>query len=349
MEKTKQMVWLFGLTILLVACNANEQDSSANEATGEQKEEMAEDVDDDSKVKGKEESAKTEASEEASSSKQNAPEDQGAMEGWFEGEIAIVGKTVTASGTTNLLPGSELTLVTDPEEGTVIGSKSSTSVVEDDGTFLIERDVPDNMEGLVNLELKFEVVDQEEEVNAHYEDKLGGDFVRVSTDINNDTLSKKLSFKETISIDDGNQAIDIVEPNWEANDELGNTNVQIDANVSRKGNYLVVKLNSNLVDGTYVSGKPIIPGYVATGFMAFTYTNPDGSALLYIKNPEKDDRIKDLEEFEILIEMDPSRHENSLHVHEAYGENGEKLKGELVKDLDDSNVIEKKITVIAEN
>lgn len=340
MKKTKQMLWLIGfVTILLVACNANEQDSSANEGRGEQKKEMTEDVED-SKVKVKEESAETEASKEASNSNPNAPEDQGAMEGWFEGEIAIVGKTVTASGTTNLLPGSELTLVTDPVEGTVIGSKSSTSLVEDDGTFLIERDVPDNMEGLVNLELKFEVADQEEEVNAHYEGKLVGNFARMSTDINNGTLSKKFSFKETISIDEGDQTINIVEPNWEANDELGNPNVQIDANVSRDGNYLVVKLNSNLVDGTYVSGKPIIPGYVATGFMAFTYTNPDGSALFYIKNPEKDDRIKDLEEFEILIEMDPSRHENSLHVHEAYGENGEKLDGELVKRQEDKNVIE---------
>ncbi|WP_404458870.1 hypothetical protein [Oceanobacillus kapialis] len=345
-SKFKWLCLIGCMTLALVACSEDEQESSANETTDEQNDEVVEE--ETTGGANSEEGADTDTSEETSNSNSTAPEDQGAMEGWFEGEIEIAGNTVTATGTTNLLPGSELTLVTDPLEGTVIGSNSSDGVVEEDGTFHVEKDIPENAEGFINLELKFESAYQEEEISSHYADNLAGSFSRTSTDINNDVVSKKFSFKEIVSINEGDQTIDIMEPSWEAKDDLGNTNVKVDASVSREGDHLVVELNSNLVDGTYVSGKPVIPGYIATGFMAFTHTNPDGSALLYIKNPEKDDRIEDLEEFEILIEMDPGRHENGPHVNEAYGENGEKLEGELVKELDDKKVIEKKISVTAE-
>jgi hypothetical protein len=336
-KKLVLLLSLLSLLFLITACGNNEKNAQEKEkkVKTEQKSEVKKDNDDE-----KEESE--EVSFEVEDTK--APKDQGDLEVWFKGDIELDGNKIIAKGTTNLLPESRLSLDLSPEEGTFIGGDGSGSV-ESNGTFEIEAGVPDGFEGLLHVNLTFKSGDQSDDIKNHYSEGVTGGFARNYFDTYEENVLTEASFRSTVVFDGGSQTISIAEPEWDIPNDLGNSTVWMKPTVEKFEDYVVVKIKSNLVEETFIRGIADIPNYITTGFSGSTYTNPDGSAVIYIEDPEKDNRIKDITKYDIKIEVDPTDGNNGKHVIEAYGEKGEKLSGDLVFKKDEGKAISQKVTI----
>lgn len=320
--------------LLLTACsNSENNEQEETENTGSQEE----------LVTNTEDEEDTAASaEEVSNIENQAPEDQGDLEVRLEGEIHVADKVVSVEGATNLLPESQLILLVSSEEGVLIGTNDRTQV-DENGAFELESTLPEEVEGLLHIEVKFEPVNQNEEIKNHYVNELTGSFVRNYSEA--DETHQKVSFQQTVTLEDNDQTFAIVEPRWEVPDDYGEESVRLEPVVEKQDDYIAVKINSNILDGTFIQARADIPNYITSGIQGYSYTNPDGSAVLYVENPEKESRIKDLTEYEIVITMDPAHSNNGPHVTDVYGESGEKLVGDFVQTENDTNIIRETITV----
>ncbi|WP_042142205.1 hypothetical protein [Paucisalibacillus sp. EB02] len=276
-----------------------------------------------------------------------APEDQGDLAVWFEGDFKVEGNKILLSGKTNLLPESQLALNTDSVDGIIIGG-NGFGKVEGTGDFELEAGVPDDFKGVLHIELSFESGNQAEEITEHYSEGITGNFARVYYDSYEDEVLSKATFHKTIVFDGEEQTFAIEAPEWNIPDDLGDANVWINPSVEKFEDYVVINIESNLVEETFIRATGSIPNYITTGFNGTAYTNPDGSATIYIKDPEKDDRIKDLEKYDIKLEVDPADGNNGKQVKEAYGEMGDKLLGDLVVEQGEGKAINQKITITAE-
>ncbi len=333
------MFLLFSLVaVLLMACS--NKDSSKEE---KQEEEKIEKEETEKETNKDSEAESVEEEEEVSFEVLTPPEDQGDMEVWLEGDFMIKDKVVTVKGQTNLLPDTQIRLVADPEESIIIGGGYKTATVQENGEFEIELKLPSNLKELVHLELKATLENAKDEIKEHYGDDITGVFVRM--DENAEEPYKKISYKKTLFLDDSEQSFSIEPPAWTIPEDIGSPNVTIEPSIKREGEYLVVNVESNLISDAFLQGNADIPNYITTGFDGSTFTNPDGSATLYIENPEKDSRIKNLEEFEVVLKVNPTNSYQGPHVLEVYGENGEKFEGSLVKQTDDYQYIEQRIKI----
>ncbi|GIO27254.1 hypothetical protein [Ornithinibacillus bavariensis] len=334
--KSKKLIILLCVLFLMTACGKNEVDSpDKKENNTEQK------SNNQNKSEEKEESEEVSFEVEGT----NAPKDQGDLQVWFEGNIELEGNKVIAKGVTNLLPESRLTLDISPEEGTFIGGDGSGNV-DSNGTFEIEAGVPDGFEGLLHVELSFKTGDQsDDKIKEHYSEGIKGGFARIYYDSYEDEMYSKAAFRNTIVFDGQSQSFSIIEPEWNKPDDLGNPTVWMKPTVEKFEDYVVVKIESNLIEDTFIRGTADIPNYITSGFSGSTYINPDGTATIYIKDPEKDSRIKGVSKYDIKIEVDPADGNNGKHVIEAYGENGERLSGDLVYKKDDGKAISQKVTI----
>ncbi|GAA0489970.1 hypothetical protein GCM10008986_14860 [Salinibacillus aidingensis] len=339
---------LFMVMFLMACGNHSEEDASASEDEKKQSEEQDTEKNEEQK-KDEDKEEKSEEDEESGDVsfevQQSAPEDQGEMEVWLEGDFTIKNKVVTVNGTTNLLPESELYLDFDWQDGSIIGGYTRTRV-NGNGVFKLEKELPNDVEGIIHTELSFDMSKQDEEIQEHYGDKLAGHFLRYETGTEEETY-RKASFQKTIELDDKEQSFSIEEPRWKIPENSGNPEVELEPSIEKKGKYVVVTLESNLIGGAYVRADTEIPNYITSGYYDDGYTNPDGSATFYIRDPERE--MDDISEYEIMISMDPTHHNNGAHVKDAYGKNGEKLSGEyLRKDHEDKQTIEQTLTVTAE-
>ena len=339
------IVVMTALLFFLAACSDSDEKATKekeSENTEEKSEDKAEEKDQPEDEEVEEEEESEEVSFEVNDS--TAPDDQGDLDVWLEGDFQIVDHKIIVKGKTNLLPESRLYLNTEAVEGVIIGGNDSV-IVEGNGSFEIEAGVPDDFEGLLHIELSFESGNQTEEITEHYSEGITGSFARIYYDTYEDQVLGKATFHKTILFDGEEQSFAIEEPVWEIPEDLGDANVWIKPNIEKFEDYVVVNIESNLVEDTFVRATGIIPNYITSGFVGTSYINPDGSATIYIKDPEKDDRIKDLQEYEIKLEVDPADGNNGKQVTDAYGEAGEKLLGELVVEQGEGKAINQKITI----
>jgi hypothetical protein len=342
------VVVMTALLIVLAACSDSgekvdkEKENEKIEETTEDNKEKKDETEDEV-VEEEEESE--EVSFEVNDS--TAPEEQGDLEVWFEGEFQIVDHKVIVSGNTNLLPESRLYLNTDSVEGVIIGG-SDSGIVEGNGSFELEAGVPDDFKGLLHIDLSFESGNQTEEIIEHYSEGITGSFARIYYDSYEDQVLGKATFHKTILFDGEEQSFAIEEPVWNIPDDLGDANVWIKPTIEKFEDYVVVNIESNLVEETFIRATATIPNYITSGFVGSSYSNPDGSATIYIKDPEKDDRITDLQTYDIKLEVNPTDGNNGKQVTDAYGEAGEKLLGDLVVEQGDDKVINQKITITVE-
>ncbi len=276
---------------------------------------------------------------------QEAPEDQGDLDVRLEGEFQIDNKLVSVKGMTNLLPESQLVLSIESEYGLLVGGIDRTKVNEN-GEFELEYSLPDEVEGIVHIELKFEPANQYGDIKNYYLNQLSGSFVQNYAKANE--IYQKVSFQQSATIDGSQHNFSITEPSWDLPDDYGEPSVWIEPVIEKQEDYVVVKINSNIVEDTFILARADIPNYITSGFQGYSYTNPDGSTVLYINDPEKDSRIKNLTEYDIIITMNPSHHNNGPHVTEVYGENGQNLAGDLVHAEDETKVVEQTITITVE-
>ncbi len=336
------MVILALMISILAACSNGE-----NEKQVETENQNDASTQKESGSKTEDEEDSTDSTEEVSFEVNQGLEDQGDLEVKFEGDIHVENKVVSVKGTTNLLPESQLTLLVDSEDGVLIGT-SDRARVNENGSFELETTLPDNVEGILHIEVKFEPTSQDvEEIKNHYLNELSGGFVRNYVEL--DETYQKASFQQTITLDEGEeQTFAITEPSWEIPDDYGEATVWIEPEIEKQGDYVAVKINSNIIDGTFIQARASIPDYITWGIQGSGYINPDGSAVLYFEDPEKDSRIKNLTEYDIIITMEPSNSNNGPHVTEIYGENGQNLAGDFVDTEDGSKVIRQTITVTVE-
>ncbi|GEM_PF-4098690 len=327
------------ITLFLNACsnNENEKQEEAENNTDSQEESVTND---------EEKGDSSASAKETSSEEEQAPENQGDLEVRLEGEIHVADKAISVEGATNLLPESQLLLLVSSEEGVLIGTDDRAQVNEN-GAFELESTLPEEIEGILHIEVKFEPANQSEEIKDHYENQLTGSFVRNYLEV--DETNQKASFQQTVTLEDDDQTFAIVEPNWEMPEDYGDESVRLEPEIEKQEDYIAVKINSNIVDGTFVQARADIPNYITPGIQGHSYTNPDGSAILYVENPEKESRIKDLTEYEIVITMDPADGNNGPHVTEVYGESGENLAGDLVQTENDTKIIREIVTVTVED
>lgn len=335
------------LFFVITACDSSEK-SGNKDADKVESEEKTDENDGESTDKKDQEGESKEESSELDNSE--VPKDQGDLNVWYEGDFTIEGSQIIAKGTTNLLPESRLYLNIQPEEGTFIGGDGNGNV-DRTGAFEVKANIPDGFDGILHIELSFDSSSQvEEEIENHYKDGIEGSFARIYYDSYGETVSTKAAFRKTILFNGDKQSFSIEEPQWNIPEDLGDPNVWIKPTVERFEDYIIVNLESNLVEDTFVRADANIPDYITTGFSGTSYVNPDGSATIYMKDPEKDSRINNLSDYTIEIEVDPSHGNNGKQVIDAYGEKGEKLTGDLVinKGNDEGNVIGHKITINVE-
>jgi hypothetical protein len=360
---TYKKIWFFIVFLLLafvlIACsddkNASnnkesneslEQQNDGEESTNDQTEEPNDDNQEQGETPDDEEEGSTDDSEDVNFEVQTAPEDQGDPEVSIEADFTVQDNVVTVKGTSNLLPDTELTLVADPKDYNIFGGSWNNGYVKENGEFEIEQKLPDDVDGLVFIELTMEIDEQNDEIKAHYKDKIKSNYLRMDTDSEEGT--KMIAFNKTVNIEE-NQTFSMTEPSWgEPPEDMGSMNVWIEPTVEKQGEYVVVKVKSNLLDGTYISVNADIPGYITTGFGNSSHVNPDGTAVIYIDDPEQDDRIEGLTEYELEISVNPSHYNQPAYVVEAYGENGENFEGDLAKTYDDKKRIEQSITITVE-
>src|SRR5690606_25238749 len=100
--------------------------------------------------------------------------------------------------------------------------------------------------------------------------------------------------------EEGSVEVEITPPTWNKPDDYGSTSIRIEpTKVVKDESYIYVDGTSNLLEGTSLRGRALLPGYITSGFIGHTTVNPDGSFRIIFDNPETDSRIKNLEEYEI--------------------------------------------------
>ncbi|MGN7385358.1 hypothetical protein [Sporosarcina sp. SAFN-015] len=313
------------IIMLLVGCTKNEDDS------------VTEAADTPEKVEGEEADGEEEVPEESEVEIVKPAEHLGEMEIEFAGTASIEGSEVKVVGQTNLLEGSILFIDMDWVEGTLFGG-NNTAIVEHDGSFTYETKLPDKVDGMITLELKFEPAQQNDEIREHYGESgenLEGPFIRQYDYKMKEIVYKKASAIVVLPREEGAVEVEITPPTWNKPDDYGSTWIRIEpTKVVKDESYIYVDGTSNLLEGTSLRGRAILPGYITSGFIGHTTVNPDGSFSIIFENPESNTRIKNLEEYEITVETDLY---NTLFATaiEAYGENGEKMTGDLIEEEGD--------------
>lgn len=266
-------------------------------------------------------------------------EDQGNYQVAINGDIQLQDRTLTASGITNLLPGSKLYFYLKPLEGTFIGG-TATTLVEEDGSFQLKSKLPEKYDDpSVFTEIVFSPggVTDDEIIQYYTEagEPLKGPFVRLYEE--DEELMKKISVTTEISLAQPETTVSIEEPKWEKPEDYGSPNVWIEATVQEDERYVYINGKSNLLEGSTIFGRLHMDGYITSGFSGRVNTNPDGSFQLIITNPKG--KIADLKGYEIQLKFSTTDGNNLDYIKETYGENGEHLQGKLLSNENGENFI----------
>lgn len=269
----------------------------------------------------------------------------GPMKIEFAGTVSLDGRMLKIDGMTNLLEGSKLYIGLDWVEGTLIGG-NRTATVEHDGSFAYETELPENVDGLITMEVKFEPAHQNDEIKEHYGESgenLEGPFIRQYDYSMKEIVYNKASVIVELPQHEGRGEVELTAPDWKKPDDYGSTSVRIEpTKVVKDERYIYIDGKSNLLEGTKLRGRAVLPGYITSGFIGHTAVNPDGSFRIIFENPETDSRIKKLEEYEITVETDLYNTLFATGV-ETYGENGEKMTGNLIKEEGDGQMAKVRI------
>ncbi|MCG7344143.1 hypothetical protein MHZ92_08365 [Sporosarcina sp. ACRSL] len=327
-QPLKILITALFIALLLVGCT-KETDQGEAEAAKTPDEDVVT-----SEEENAEESVEGETDEEEEIEIIKPAEHLGGMDIEFSGTASIEGGEIKVEGQTNLLEGTKLYIDMNWVEGVLIGG-NRTAIVERDGSFTYETKLPDKVDGLITMEVKFEPASQNKEIKEHYGESgenLEGPFIRQYDYKMKEIVYHKASAIVVLPREEGLVEVEITPPNWNKPDDYGSTTIRIEpTKVVKDEQYIYVDGESNLLEGTNLRGRAILPGYITSGFIGHTNVNPDGSFSIIFENPETDSRIKNLDEYEITIETNMSNTLFATAV-EKYGEDGEKMTGDLVEE-----------------
>ncbi|MCH1624007.1 hypothetical protein [Fredinandcohnia quinoae] len=317
--------YLFLIIVFIMVLSGCSDDTTKEAKVEPKKEVKVDDVEKhEDKPKGKDDKKKVDATP------ITIREDKGDYSVDIEGDITFKENTLYVTGTTNLLPGSKLYFYIDSMSGTIIGG-TDTTLVKEDGSFQLESKLPDGYDDpIIYTKIVFNSAASNEEITQHYKedgDPLEGPFVRLYEE--NDDIGKEIVVITDVEIKEGTVA-KIQPPNWKKPDDYGATTVWIEAEIEEDDEFVYVTGRSNLLEGAFVSGRLQMEGYITSGFQDSKNVNPDGTFNLTITNPNK--KIKNLKGYDLKLSFSPTDGNNFIYISKTYGENGEKLLGNLVNE-----------------
>ncbi len=281
-------------------------------------------------VEGKEEQISSE-----SKSEEETKDKLGSYTVQLDGEVHEEGDKFIIEGKSNLLPGSRLVseVVLEADELHLDDEvfSDSTELVDEQGNFRMELEHHQYGEAEILVRFDFEG-QQEDDIKRHYGErgqKLDGPFVYKHEHFGD--VFQKAEVSVTYDPDEPSDLV-FKQPNWhDLPDDYGDPRVWIEIeDISDDGEFFYIHGISNLLEGSLIE--------VSYGFNSNdTQVQPDGSFDVKID-------YEYLEDTDFIVEFNPGLSQwNSIN--EVYGDQGEKLVGNLVvqHDYSDKQSIEAEI------
>ncbi|MDQ0298492.1 hypothetical protein J2S78_000900 [Salibacterium salarium] len=318
----KRKLFLIGLfTLLAVGAGCSVDETEPSESSAEKTSDDAQ----------SEETNKS-ASEEKKS--EEPKENQGDTNIDIDGDISFIDDDdkIRVEGTTNLVPGSTISVHFDVVNKMLIGY-GTTLRVEEDGSFSDEIDFP-NYDEPVELMFTFAPNDQEEdvqEVYGEYGEKLEGPFIRVDPDeVQENGDPVYMGYLDyTFDVDEERETQKIEAPNYQRPEDYGDTNVWMDIESKVENGFMYIEGESNILEGSRILGTVDADQYIISGYNNDDDVHPDGSFQLRVPLPSEDSIDYDADPF-VRVKMRPAG--EIEHIQDVYGEEGEHLEGDLVND-----------------
>lgn len=241
------------------------------------------------------------------------------------GEIEETDDQVKIAGETNLLPGSRVHGAVYLDDGEVLHAEA-TELIDDKGKFEMEFEHHQYGDAEIIVTFDFANQMQDEEIIEHYAEgglEMEGPYVLLDEQWGEP--HKKAETKVVLPANSEESTYTFKEPEWgEQPDDYGDPRVWIEVDeIEEDGEYFYVQGRSNLLEGSLISG------YYSDrwGVTDETRVNPDGTFSLQIEYKYSEDPY-----FTITFNPSGSQWES---IKENYGENGEKLVGNLVETSSD--------------
>ncbi|SES02323.1 hypothetical protein SAMN04487944_11571 [Gracilibacillus ureilyticus] len=307
------LILLLGITFFLSACS--------NESQNHVK------TDDEKEMDETEENKTNDEEESHTEDKQNAPSVHIEM----EGQVTYEDHTLTVEGKTNLLPDSNVFVYPQAFGGVSFIGVSGSAIVEQDGTFVYETKVPEeyNYGLFVNIRFRPEdsINDSAKEFYGEYGENLEGPMISL---YESDEKVRKQALTEVYLPVKNGEAItkEIETPEWQVPDDYGDPNVRMDANVTYDDQLIYIKGESNLLEGSELMLTLLSPEGSLTGVNGWASVKPDGSFFTVL---DRDSYEEELDSHKFRLIFAPSKYSWET-IRNNYGDSGEKITGEHVKE-----------------
>lgn len=258
-------------------------------------------------------------------SSEHAPKDQGASDVWLQGSAKIEQDQIVISGTSNLVPGAKIEAEIDAAGYTMFGYRKQAEI-NNDGTFEMDIKRPDIKEGTLEITISFKPDQQSADLEPYGAngEKMTGTFIH-QVEEENRTLHKAVTYIYMDAAAEIGSEWKSENPVGEKPDDYGNPAIWMKPEVNAEEGFYLIKVKSNLLEGTVVSGDIDIPDHVHFGYGEKTQVLPDGSFQVRAKQPKKN-----VGSFYLVLQFKPDENLSKSAL-AAYGKLGEKLSGDLVK------------------
>ncbi|WP_155609944.1 hypothetical protein [Paenibacillus woosongensis] len=255
---------------------------------------------------------------------EDAPADQGDPSVWINATAKLENERVVITGTTNLLPGAKMKADLTAAGYNMWGYNDEAEVGRD-GTFKFDIKQPNIKEGTLDITISFVPEEQAGEMEAYGKDggKLTGPYIHQYEE-SDQVYQKAVAFIHVNADPEKAGQEWRTEIPGEKPEDYGSPAVWITPVISFDGKRYLIKGTSNLLEGVKVEADVDIPDHWHFGYGESARVMPDGSFSLQMKKPDKVDT------FYIVLKVVPDE-DMPKAAKEAYGANGEKFDGELVK------------------
>lgn len=291
MRKWSLLIAVFSLVLIIaVGCGKDSEEVEADDEKEDVKEEEKEEV---------------------------SASDLGDFDIQFSGDVKEEDESFIIDGESNLLPDTRITGEIVVDDGETVFADTSELITED-GTFHMELDHHEYGDAEISIRFDFEGT-QEDEIKRHYGEKgqnLEGPFIHKYSTNSDDNLRKA---EVNIPYESGGtNDLAIKAPEWqELPDDMGDPRVWIEADeVTEDGEFFYITGSSNIIEGAEIKAE-------YGGNRTKTNILPDGTFEMKLD-------YEYLEDKDLLILFHPEDYNQYNEIHETYGEEGQKLVGNLV-------------------
>lgn len=254
----------------------------------------------------------------------------GSPEVYLGGKVIEKDDKIIIEGESNLIEGSRVIGKVIVNEDEVLSD--ATELVDKKGKFTMELDHHQYGDAEVVVLFDFLESYQEEEIVEHYGEggeKLEGPYVYLDEHYDVEQINKKAEVRLPLLADEGETKHDFAQPEWgKLPDDYGDPRVWFEVDeITEDGEYFYLKGRTNLLEGSRINGW-YSDRWGSTGE---TRVNPDGSFDMKIEYKYSEDPY-------FTIKFEPYSQWETIK--ETYGNEGEKLVGNLVETSSNSQHLE---------